>query len=40
MQKLTEIEEKLQNERISIKKRYVRLKRCKYALLILKTTLL
>ena len=40
MQKLSEIEEKLQNEHINIKKRYVKLKRCKYALLILKTTLL
>ena len=40
MQKLSEIEEKLKKEHIDIKSRYVRLKRCKYALLILKTTLL
>ena len=40
MQKLSEIEQKLQNEHIDIKRRYVELKRCKYALLILKTTLL
>ena len=40
MQKLSEIEEKLQNEHINIKSRYIKLKRCKYALLILKTTLL
>ena len=40
MQKLSQIEEKLQNEYIDIKIRYVKLKRCKYALLILKTTLL
>ena len=40
IQKLSEIEKKLQNERINIKSRYVKLKRCKYALLILKTTLL
>ena len=40
MQKLSEIEEKLQNEHIDIKRRYVKSKRCKYALLILKTTLL
>ena len=40
MQKLCEIEKKLQNEHIDIKKRYIKLKRCKYALLILKTTLL
>ena len=38
MQKLSE--KKLQNEHINIKNRYVKLKRCKYALLILKTTLL
>ena len=40
MQKLSEIKQKLQNEHIDIKSRYVKLKRCKYALLILKTTLL
>ena len=40
MQKLIQIEEKLKKEHIGIKSRYVELKRCKYALLILKTTLL
>ena len=40
MQKLCEIEQKLQKEHIDIKSRYVKLKRCEYALLILKTTLL
>ena len=40
MQKLSEIEEKLLKEYINIKTRYLKLKRCKYALLILKTTLL
>ena len=40
MQKLCEIEEKLKKEHIDIKSRYVKLKRCKYALLILKTSLL
>ena len=40
MQKLSEIEEKLKKEHIDIKKRYVKLKRCKYALLILKTILI
>ena len=40
MQKLCEIEEKLKKEHIDIKSRYIKLKRCKYALLILKTTLL
>ena len=40
MQKLSQIEEKLKKEYIDIKIRYVKLKRCKYALLILKTTLL
>ena len=40
MKKLSEIEEKLKKEHIDIKNSYVRLKRCKYALLILKTTLL
>ena len=40
MKKLCEIEEKLKKEHIDLKTRYVKLKRCKYALLILKTTLL
>ena len=40
MQKLIQIEEKLKKEHIDIKKRYVKLKRCIYALLILKITLL
>ena len=40
MQKLSDIEEKLENDYIDIKNRYIRLKRCKYALLILKITLL
>ena len=40
MRKLCEIEEKLKKEHIDIKSRYVKLKRCEYALLILKTTLL
>ena len=40
MRKLCEIEEKLKKEHIDIKSRYVISKRCKYALLILKTTLL
>ena len=35
MKKLSEIEEKLKKEHIDIKTRYVKLKRCKYALLIL-----
>ena len=37
-QKLEEIEEKLKREYIGIKSRYIKLKRCKYFLLILKTT--
>ena len=40
MQKLSEIEEKLLKDYIYIKHRYIKLKRCKYDLLILKTTLL
>ena len=40
MQKLSEIEEKFNKNYITIKNRYVRLKRCKYALLSLKTILL
>ena len=38
LNKLSEIEEKLQKDCIDIKHRYINLKRCKYALLILKTT--
>ena len=40
MQKLCEIEEKLKKEHVDIKRRYIKIKRCKYFLLILKTTLL
>ena len=40
MQKLNEIEERLKNDYVDIKSRYVKLKRCKYALLILKTVLI
>ena len=40
MKKLSEIEQKLKKEHIDLKNRYVKLKRFKYALLILKTTLL
>ena len=40
LQKLSEIEEKLQKDYIDNKHRYIKLKRCKYVLLILKTTLL
>ena len=40
LKKLCEIEEKLNKDYLNIKNRYVRLKRCKYALLILKTSLL
>ena len=40
MQKLSEIEAKLQKDYIDIKNRYIKLKRCKYGLLILKTTLI
>ena len=39
MQKLSEIEEKLNKYYITIKNRYVRLKRCKYALLIYKNNI-
>ena len=39
-QKLEEIEEKLKREYVGIKSRYIKLKRCRYALLILKTILL
>ena len=40
MQKLPEIEEKLNKDYLNIKNRYVKLKRCKYILLILKTILI
>ena len=40
MQKLCEIEEKLKKDYLNIKNRYVKLKRCKYILLILKTVLI
>ena len=40
MQKLYEIEQKLNKDYLNIKNRYVRLKRCKYILLILKTILI
>ena len=40
LKKLTEIEEKLNKDYLNIKNRYVRLKRCEYILLILKTILL
>ena len=40
MQKLSEIEQKLNKDYLNIKNRYVGLKRCKYILLILKTILL
>ena len=38
--KLSEIEEKLNKDYLDIKNRYVRLKRCKYIFLILKTILI
>ena len=40
LKKLSEIEEKLNKDYLNIKNRYVRLKRCKYILLILKTVLI
>ena len=40
VKKLSEIEEKLNKDYLNIKNRYVRLKRCKYILLILKTVLI
>ena len=40
LNRLSEIEEKLQKDYIDIKKRYFKFKRCKYALLILKTSLI
>ena len=40
LQKLSEIEAKLEKDYFDIKNRYIKLKRCKYALLILKTILI
>ena len=40
LNKLSEIEQKLNKDYLNIKSRYVKLKRCKYILLILKTVLL
>ena len=40
LNKLYEIEEKLNKDYLNINNRYVRLKRCKYILLILKTVLI
>ena len=40
LQKLSEIETKLEKDYIDIKNRYIKLKRCRYALLILKTSLI
>ena len=40
LQKLSDIEAKLEKYYIDIKNRYVKLKRCNYALLILKTSLI
>ena len=40
MQKLDELEKKLQKEHIDIRNRYIKLKRCKYALLILKINII
>ena len=40
LKKLSEIEEKLNKDYLDIKNRYIRLKRCKYILLILKTVLI
>ena len=40
LNKLSEIEKKLRKDYIDIKKRYTKLKSCKYTLLILKTNLL
>ena len=40
LQKLSEIEAKLEKDYIDIKKRYIKLERCKYSLLILKTSLI
>ena len=40
LKKLSEIKEKLKKDYLNIKNRYVKLKRCKYILLILKTVLI
>ena len=40
LKKLSEIEEKLKKDYLNIKSRYVKLKRCKFILLILKTVLI
>ena len=40
LKKLSEIEEKLNKDYLNIKNRYIRLKRCKYILLILETELI
>ena len=40
LKKLSEIEKKLNKDYLNIKNRYVRLKSCKYILLILKTILI
>ena len=40
LNELSEIEEKLQKDYIDIKNKYIKLKRCKYVLLILKTSLI
>ena len=40
LKKLSEIQEKLNKDYLNIKNRYARLKKCKYALLILKTVLI
>ena len=40
LKKLSELEEKLNKDYLNIKNRYMRLKRCKYILLILKTVLI
>ena len=40
MQKLSKIEQQLNKDYLNIRNRYVRLKRCKYILLILKTILI
>ena len=40
LKKLSEIEEKLNTDYLNIKNRYIRLKRCKYALFISKTVLI
>ena len=40
LKKLSEIEEKLNKDYLNIRNKYIRLKRCKYILLILKTVLI